>query len=212
MAARLDGASEVRIFWSIALNLLRPGLVTVLLFTLVATWNSYFLPLIMLLSAVSSKLGKYKESWGRNAMFQQPYTAEQVAALLGLHVKTVRAYVRDGRLKAVRLGKSYRIAREDLEAFTGRPVEPPARETAVRRRRVEVSAIVQIDAISPEAMTRLSNTLMAAVGGRDAGAARLRVETIYDEEVASLKVVVIGGLDDTAGVFRIIDTLTRSET
>ncbi|MFC6081953.1 carbohydrate ABC transporter permease [Sphaerisporangium aureirubrum] len=47
-AARLDGAGELRIFLCIALRLLRPGLVTVLLFTLVATWNNYFLPLIML--------------------------------------------------------------------------------------------------------------------------------------------------------------------
>jgi len=47
-AARIDGAGEARIFVRIALRLLGPGLVTVLLFTLVATWNNYFLPLIML--------------------------------------------------------------------------------------------------------------------------------------------------------------------
>jgi multiple sugar transport system permease protein len=47
-AARIDGAGEARIFLRIALRLLGPGLVTVLLFTLVATWNNYFLPLIML--------------------------------------------------------------------------------------------------------------------------------------------------------------------
>ena len=47
-AARIDGAGEARIFFRIALRLLAPGLVTVLLFTLVATWNNYFLPLIML--------------------------------------------------------------------------------------------------------------------------------------------------------------------
>ncbi|WP_328827317.1 carbohydrate ABC transporter permease [Streptomyces ureilyticus] len=47
-AARIDGAGEGRIFFRIALRLLAPGLVTVLLFTLVATWNNYFLPLIML--------------------------------------------------------------------------------------------------------------------------------------------------------------------
>ncbi|NGO15524.1 carbohydrate ABC transporter permease, partial [Streptomyces sp. HC44] len=47
-AARIDGASEARIFFRIVLRLLAPGLVTVLLFTLVATWNNYFLPLIML--------------------------------------------------------------------------------------------------------------------------------------------------------------------
>lgn len=47
-AARIDGASEWRTFRQVALPLLAPGLVTVLLFTTVATWNNYFLPLIML--------------------------------------------------------------------------------------------------------------------------------------------------------------------
>ncbi|WP_206793797.1 carbohydrate ABC transporter permease [Amycolatopsis sp. MtRt-6] len=47
-AARIDGAGEARIFFRIGLRMLAPGLVTVVLFTLVATWNNYFLPLIML--------------------------------------------------------------------------------------------------------------------------------------------------------------------
>ncbi len=47
-AARIDGAREGRIFWTIAFRLLTPGFVTVLLFQLVATWNNYFLPLIVL--------------------------------------------------------------------------------------------------------------------------------------------------------------------
>jgi multiple sugar transport system permease protein len=47
-AARVDGASEFRIFWSVSLRLLSPAIVTVFLFALVATWNNYLLPLIML--------------------------------------------------------------------------------------------------------------------------------------------------------------------
>lgn len=47
-AARIDGAGEFRTFFSIGLRLLTPGMVTVLLFAIVATWNNYFLPLIML--------------------------------------------------------------------------------------------------------------------------------------------------------------------
>jgi multiple sugar transport system permease protein len=47
-AARIDGAGEFRIFWQVGLRLLAPGIVTVFLFALVATWNNYFLPLIML--------------------------------------------------------------------------------------------------------------------------------------------------------------------
>ena len=47
-AARIDGASEFQTFRAVSLRLLTPGIVTVALFTVVATWNNYFLPLIML--------------------------------------------------------------------------------------------------------------------------------------------------------------------
>jgi multiple sugar transport system permease protein len=47
-AARIDGSGEVRTFFRVTLPLLAPGIVTVLLFTTVATWNNYFLPLIMI--------------------------------------------------------------------------------------------------------------------------------------------------------------------
>ncbi|MYZ36538.1 helix-turn-helix domain-containing protein [Streptomyces sp. MnatMP-M17] len=133
------------------------------------------------------------------------YSVEQVAGLLDLHVKTVRGYVRDGRLKATRVGKQYRVAREDLEAFTGSPAPPPVRRT----RYAEVSAIVQIDALSPEAMTRLTNTVMALALSRDGsqGRDRLRVETVYDEERATLKIIVLGALDTTADLLKVINTL-----
>ncbi len=47
-AARLDGAGELRTFFTISVRLLAPAIVTVALFAVVATWNNYFLPLIML--------------------------------------------------------------------------------------------------------------------------------------------------------------------
>lgn len=50
-AARVDGAGEFRVFWQVGFRLLGPGFITVFLFALVATWNNYFLPLIMLNSS-----------------------------------------------------------------------------------------------------------------------------------------------------------------
>ncbi|WP_292809537.1 carbohydrate ABC transporter permease [Microbacterium sp. HA-8] len=47
-AARLDGASELRIFASLGLRLMGTGLVTVLLFAFLGSWNSYILPLLVL--------------------------------------------------------------------------------------------------------------------------------------------------------------------
>lgn len=47
-AARVDGAGELRIFFTIVFRLLAPAFVTVLLFAFVNAWNNYFLPLLLL--------------------------------------------------------------------------------------------------------------------------------------------------------------------
>lgn len=47
-AARIDGAGELRIFRSIGLPLMVPGMVTVFLLTFVGIWNNFLLPYIML--------------------------------------------------------------------------------------------------------------------------------------------------------------------
>ena len=49
-ASRLDGAGEVRTFFTVSIRLMFPALVTVFLFQFVSIWNNFFLPLIMLRS------------------------------------------------------------------------------------------------------------------------------------------------------------------
>ena len=50
-AARLDGASEWRAFFSIALKLLSPGGVTIMLFAFIGSWNNFMLPLLVISDA-----------------------------------------------------------------------------------------------------------------------------------------------------------------
>ncbi|CAG6398795.1 carbohydrate ABC transporter permease [Streptomyces cocklensis] len=66
-AARMDGAGEIRTFFRISLPLLAPGIVTVLLFTTVATWNNYFLPLIMIRNPHWYPLTLGLNSWNQQA-------------------------------------------------------------------------------------------------------------------------------------------------
>ena len=47
-AGRLDGAGEFRIFFTLAIHLMKPALVTIFLFQFIVIWNNFFLPLIML--------------------------------------------------------------------------------------------------------------------------------------------------------------------
>jgi multiple sugar transport system permease protein len=47
-AARVDGASELRIYWSLVLPWLRPGLATLAVYTFVGAWSDFMWPLIVL--------------------------------------------------------------------------------------------------------------------------------------------------------------------
>ncbi len=49
-AARIDGASTFKIFWTIILPLARPALATIAIFAFIFNWNDFFGPLIYLMS------------------------------------------------------------------------------------------------------------------------------------------------------------------
>lgn len=139
-------------------------------------------------------------------MAERLYSAEDVARRLGLHVRTVRGYVRDGRLKAVRIGKQYRIRHEDLEAFVGTPVsEPP---DARRHRHAEVSSIVEVDGVDPETFRRVTTLLMGASTRH--GDQPLRVETAYDEDRVRMKIIILGGLGETTRLLEYVQLVVES--
>jgi excisionase family DNA binding protein len=137
------------------------------------------------------------------------YSVEQVADRLGLHVRTVRGYVREGRLKAVRVGKQYRIAAEDLEAMTGLPAESFEPKSVGRTRFVEVSSVVEIDAVSPELASRVTNGLLGAVNHR-ASDQPTRVESIYNEVRAHLKVIITGSVTTVGGLLQLLNLYLES--
>ncbi|MCT4782722.1 MULTISPECIES: carbohydrate ABC transporter permease [Exiguobacterium] len=49
-AARIDGASELRIFHTIALPMMMPAVATMSIFTFIGSWNNYLMPLVLLFS------------------------------------------------------------------------------------------------------------------------------------------------------------------
>lgn len=81
-AARIDGAGEARIFFTMVLRLLAPAMVTIFLFIFVATWNNFMLPLMMVSSAELKPvtLGLY----GMMSYFSPDKGAVMLGALLGV--------------------------------------------------------------------------------------------------------------------------------
>lgn len=135
------------------------------------------------------------------------YTLDEVAEIVGMHIRTVRNFVRDGRLPATRIGKQYRVAAEDLSKLTGQPAT--AYRPDGRHRHVETSAVVEIDAIDRNTSQRITTMVMAAAGSRGGDGPPLRIQTSYDETRARLKVMVMGGIDDTVALLKAVKALAE---
>lgn len=83
-AARIDGASEARIFWRVVLPIMSPALVTIFLFRFFGIWNNYLLPLLMLnddkLQPVTVGLANWREQLNAGV----PYNVTITGAFLSV--------------------------------------------------------------------------------------------------------------------------------
>ena len=136
------------------------------------------------------------------------FSVEQVAERLGLHVRTVRRYVREGRLRARRIGKQYRIARADYEVFTEGTADG-APGDADRALAIDASSILTVEPIGRDRADALLQVLLAAAAARAAGEEPMRVHTAYDAARRRLKIVALGGLAASAELLRTVEAALR---
>ncbi|RUU15035.1 helix-turn-helix domain-containing protein, partial [Mesorhizobium sp. Primo-B] len=90
-------------------------------------------------------------------MSQEFYTVEFAAEQLKLHPKTVLKFIRQGQLRATKVGRQYRILRSDLAALVGD--HRPARSTS---REVRSTTIVDISNADAEFARRMAALLTGA--------------------------------------------------
>ncbi len=82
-SALVDGAGEVRAFWSVMLPIARPGLITVAIFTFLATWNE-FLVAFMFLNGKGSESVKTLPLGLANITIASQYRSDWGMAFAGL--------------------------------------------------------------------------------------------------------------------------------
>jgi excisionase family DNA binding protein len=140
-------------------------------------------------------------------VIKQLYTVEEVAERLNLHVKTVRKFIRDGKLPAKRIGKEYRITRTALDEFAGTagPEHPPVPRT----RQVIVSSIVDVDAISPDDGHRITTLIMAGLNSRRGEPDFPRVDSLYDADRGRLRMMITASPLLTCELVRTISVLAE---
>src|SRR5262245_43520371 len=125
-----------------------------------------------------------------SAITKHLFTVDEVAGRLNLHVKTVRRFIREGRLPAKRIGKEYRITRPALDEFAGTTTVDDRSAAISRTRQVLVSSIVDVDAISPEDSQRITTLVMASLNSRRGEPDFPRVDSLYDAERGRLRIMI----------------------
>lgn len=126
-------------------------------------------------------------------------TVEQVSEELGLHPKTVLRHIREGRLGAARVGKAYRIRRTDLNAFlrlSSRGIEP--------RLIARTTSITDISGVALDTAQGIATFLQSAALTGDACTPSLQVQTVYDPQGTTLKIVLIGLLQDVCTLLELL--------
>src|SRR6476660_438491 len=127
-------------------------------------------------------------------MSDKVYTVEQFAELVKLHPKTVLRFIKEGRVRAVKVGRSYRILRSELEAMTGVVLGHRGRSAA------RVTSIVDVPDIDLPAAQRLARLLPSLRMGREAPSDPMSLDIAYDEARSQLKIVIVGSPADTAAM------------
>ena len=140
-------------------------------------------------------------------MDESLYTVDRIAELLHMHPKTIQRYIREGKLRAAKLGKSWRVTGHDLSVFLQahdiRPAAVPAPE--VQAPRVRASAVVDITVSGEDEANRFLSALQAAMQSRppEWGQASLVTQYVMAESLA--RISLWGSAAFMAAVFDIID-------
>jgi len=131
------------------------------------------------------------------------YSPDQIAAMLGMHVKTVQRYIREGKLKARKVGKGWRVTGHDLSVFAegagaGRP-----------RAAVTASAVIDIADCSRNAYDRIESMLGALLAGKGQDAARSSFSAQYMPDEARMRIMAWGSGELAEMILSAVNTLTK---
>lgn len=140
------------------------------------------------------------------------YTVDEIAEMIKIHPKTVQRYIREGRLKASKVGKSWRVSGHDLSTFTeggsASETTPLMINESHERGGIKVSAVVDIPVSNTQESVRIANTLTAISNSKPSeyGASSLQTQYLMSEKV--IRVMIWGSLAFTQIILDSIDMLS----
>jgi excisionase family DNA binding protein len=134
------------------------------------------------------------------------FTVDEVAAQLGMHHKTIRKFITEGKLTAAKVGKQWRISGHDLSVFLEKneqkcegidTVSYSTEENAEKKPelKISVSSVVDINGIGPDEYTRISNMLLAIMNTGDPVMRKSTINMKYYADEKKLRIMLWGSVE-----------------
>lgn len=143
------------------------------------------------------------------------YTVQELAKILSLHPKTVQRFIREGKIKATKIGREWRVRKEDLRDFAHAELSaPPADEPLATSRladRVQVTAVIELDEGHSTEVSRISNSLIAALNSKDPRFGEARYDLVYHPEIRKARFVISGTPLFIRTLLELVDVLLQQD-
>lgn len=140
------------------------------------------------------------------------YTVEQIAELLTMHPKTIQKYIREGKLRATKVGKSWRVTGHDLSIFTESTRLLEDKVPTKKQDKVSVSCVVDILVNEPDEGVRIVNLLTAALNCKPEKYGKSTMYTQYLEHENKVRVTLWGHLLFMQEIIEFISVVTEQTT
>lgn len=127
-------------------------------------------------------------------MLKDYYTVEQISYMLNIHPKTIQRYIREGKLRATKIGKGWRITGHDLSIFTENNVSESSASENQQERSVIASSVIDIAAGGKEDAIRIMNTLTAAMNNKPPEYGQSSMQSQYIEHENMVRITLWGGI------------------
>lgn len=141
------------------------------------------------------------------------YSVDQISEMLSIHPKTIQRYIREGRLRASKIGKSWRVTGHDLSIFmeSSKP-NVQSKENHILKtsnKEIKVSSVIDIDVDGMEDALRIMNTVSAAMNTNYPEHDHPALHAQYLESEYKVRVTIWGNLNFAQAVLDLIHAVTE---
>lgn len=147
-------------------------------------------------------------------MQEKYYSVDQISEMLNIHPKTIQRYIREGKLRAGKIGKSWRVTGHDLSVFmesTKLSIRKENTDTGIQSsNEIKVSSVMDIDVEGMEDAIRIMNTVTAALNTNLPEYGHPTMHAQFLESESKVRVTIWGNILFAQAIIELIMELTET--